>query len=191
MFNRLRKEIKTELNENLLENENNLLANWFLNSISKYFGISYNKEEIKTVIIDILKTNQSFLTRVLKLKKLDRKHPKDNKDKDEIDFLINSLKLSINKTLQQKNIEIPIENEKNFLGSISSIFKEEELQEAMLLLTEDEKAIKPELQKAMDFFGGKKVEGVDTNRFIRLGNMIRDNLKMEFQVIFKLLNPLN
>jgi hypothetical protein len=67
----------------------------------------------------------------------------------------------------------------------------EELQEAMLLLTEDEKAIKPDLQQAMDFFGGKKVKGVDTNRFIRLGNMIRDNLKMEFRVILKLLNPLN
>jgi hypothetical protein len=66
-----------------------------------------------------------------------------------------------------------------------------EINESMILLTEDEKAIKLELQKAMDFFGGKKVEGVDTNRFIRLGNMIRDNLKMEFRVILKLLNPLN
>jgi hypothetical protein len=68
---------------------------------------------------------------------------------------------------------------------------EAELNEAMLLLTEEEKAIKPELQKAMDFFGGKKVDGIDTNRFVRLGNMIRDNLKMEFRVIMKLLNPMN
>jgi hypothetical protein len=68
---------------------------------------------------------------------------------------------------------------------------EEELKESMLLLTEAEKEVKNELQKARDFFGGKKVEGVDTNRFVRLWNMIRDNFKMELKVFLKLLNPLN
>jgi hypothetical protein len=68
---------------------------------------------------------------------------------------------------------------------------EVELKEAMLLLTEEEKVIKNELEQARSFFGGKKVEGIDTNRFVRLWNMIRDQFKMELRVFLKLLNPLN
>jgi hypothetical protein len=68
---------------------------------------------------------------------------------------------------------------------------EEELKESMLLLTEAEKEIKEEIEKAKKFFGGEKVEGIDTNRFVRLWNMIKGNLKMELEVFLKLLNPLN
>jgi transcriptional antiterminator len=43
-----------------------------------------------------------------------------------------------------------------------------ELNEAMLLLTESEKEIKKELDDAKKFFGGEKISGIDTNRFIRI-----------------------
>jgi hypothetical protein len=66
-----------------------------------------------------------------------------------------------------------------------------ELHEAMLLLTEEEKVIKNELEKAKDFFGGKKVEGIDTNRFVRLWNSIKGQIKMSLHTFIKLLNPLN
>lgn len=65
-----------------------------------------------------------------------------------------------------------------------------ELEEATTLLTENEKSINLELQKARDFFGGKKVEGVDTNRFVRIWNHIRDGFKMEIRQFVKLLNPM-
>jgi hypothetical protein len=116
---------------------------------------------------------RSIEIQIEKGKKIEMEHTSDEKEAEKI--------------AMDHLVEIP-----DYYDRLIKMEKEaEELQEAMLLLTEDEKAIKPELQKAMDFFGGKKVEGVDTNRFIRLGNMIRDNLKMELRVILKLLNPLN
>jgi hypothetical protein len=68
---------------------------------------------------------------------------------------------------------------------------EQELNEQMMLLTEEEKEIKKEIEKAKSFFGGEKVEGVDTNRFVRLWNRIRDTFKISIHVFIKLLNPLN
>lgn len=68
---------------------------------------------------------------------------------------------------------------------------EKELNEAMLLLTESEKEISRELEVAKRFFGGEKVPGVDTNRFIRIWNSIKGNFKMNVRVFVKLLNPLN
>jgi len=116
---------------------------------------------------------RSIEIQIEKGKKIEMEHTSDEKEAEKI--------------AMDHLVEIP-----DYYDRLIKMEKEaEELQEAMLLLTEDEKEIKPELQKAMDFFGGKKVEGVDTNRFIRLGNMIRDNLKIEFSVILKLLNPLN
>jgi hypothetical protein len=188
---KMEKDAEEELKENFLENQDSSLINWFLNSISKYFGTSYNNQEIKTVIDDTLKISPGFLDKIMKLKKLDMKYPRDKKDRENMEFLIDSLRISINRILKQKNIEIPAESQKDFLGNVASIFEEEKLHEAMLLLTEAEKEIKNELQKARDFFGGKKVEGIDTNRFVRLWNMIRDNFKMELKVFLKLLNPLN
>jgi len=68
---------------------------------------------------------------------------------------------------------------------------EEELNEAMILLTEDEKEISKELTNVRKFFGGEKIPGIDTNRFVRIWNTISANLKMNVKVFVKLLNPMN
>jgi hypothetical protein len=67
----------------------------------------------------------------------------------------------------------------------------EELREAMLILTEEEKAVASEIEEAKSFFGGKKIEGVDTNRFVRLWNMIKGEVKLSLHNFIRLLNPLN
>jgi hypothetical protein len=96
----------------------------------------------------------------------------------------------LNKTIQATTLRKD-EIVKEILKNKELKEEAEELQEAMLLLTESEKQTKAEVEEIKDYLNGEDVKDIEENRFKRIWNSLEGNFRMSMRLFLKLLNPLN
>jgi hypothetical protein len=179
LFKKLNEEIQKAKNEVIIEKITNdeLIFENILEKIEETIrgGLSDNMT-IEKIAEKHKTTVDAIKSQIEKGKKVEMEHTDDPKEAE--------------LTAMDHLVEIP-----DYYDRLEKMEEDakKELNEAVKILTEAAKTdeVKEEAEEARSFFGGKKIEGIDTNRFIRLWNRIRDTFKMRIHLFLKLLNPLN